>query len=68
MNTNLRKPVTAQCGKLQMETTLCRFKCEVAKICAVPSAVALVVCRCILCSKVVGATSSEGGFLVKVSR
>jgi len=48
----LRKTVTAQCGKMQAVTTLCRLQCGVAKLCVivpcpvalVPSPVALVGC------------------------
>jgi len=31
----LRKPVTAECGKMQAVTTLCRLQCGVAKLCVI---------------------------------
>jgi len=46
---------------MQAITTLCRFQCRVAEVCALAS-VALVGCQ-VLCAEVVGAISSEG-FLV----
>jgi len=58
------QPVTAQCGKMQPVTTLCRFRRGVSEICAVTCAVLLIwFVEFFVRVKMVGATSSEG-FLV----
>jgi len=44
MHLNLGKPGYRAVEKMQTVTTLCRFQCGVAKVCALPRAVTLVGC------------------------
>jgi len=39
--TEVGKPITVHCRKMQAVTTLCRFQCGVAEVCVLLSVVAL---------------------------